>query len=404
MTIITYRDIIPLRGSINPTERAELENLYNSTNQQLAALAAEATELMHRRRDTIDTALAIRERLWPQRWHHGRRRPEPDANALPPMAPNPVWLHGRALRQICRDILRRNGPQTLVELHAAIHTYGYAINNNTPTKALADAMRYETHTGNAIRLKRGVYATADHPNPEPGEPRLHTEGGPPFTRTVRDILNPTTDTRPDPTRSGSEPNEPNEPTSAQRVGENNTVRANPSDRYRPSAVGGMHNDIVNTEIQHDVARPLHEVARMGRRHVANRRGFGNLGSVVVVEEHARGRPCVLREPRTVEALIGSLTVGAVHHANLGKGRVHDNFARQPRFEPRRFQVARSGTGLLGNSFSKQMTAEIDLNVIAALDTCKRHLRTRRHPIRRVVVSRTGGPRGSCRDKRHRSEA
>jgi hypothetical protein len=190
MAIITYRDIVPLRGNINPEQRKIIETHYAQTNAQLAELAHEAANLMTRRRDTIDTALAIRNRLYPEHWFHGRRRPEPDAPALPPIEPNAIHLHGRALRQLCRDILRNNGPQTLTELHSTLHILGYAINTHWPTKTLADAMRYEVTTGNAQRLKRGVYQITnhrEHPTPYEGETNLHTQGGPPFTITVNDL-------------------------------------------------------------------------------------------------------------------------------------------------------------------------------------------------------------------------
>jgi hypothetical protein len=189
MAIITYRDIVPLRGNINPEQRKIIETHYAQTNAQLAELAREAADLMTRRRNTIDTALAIRNRLYPEHWFHGRRRPEPDAPPLPPIEPNAIHLQGRALRQLCRDILRNQGPQTLVELHSSIHVLGYAINTHWPTKTLADAMRYEVTTGTAQRLKRGVYAVTNHskhPTPN-GETNLHTQGGPPFTITVNDL-------------------------------------------------------------------------------------------------------------------------------------------------------------------------------------------------------------------------
>jgi hypothetical protein len=332
MAIITYRDIVPLRGSINPNERAQLETLYNTTNQVLADLATEATELMHRRRDTIDTALAIRERLWPQRWHHGRRRPEPDANALPPMVPNPIWLHGRALRQICRDILRKNGPQTLTEIHATIHTYGYAINNTRPTKALADAMRYETQQGHATRIKRGVYAINTTGNTGPGEPRLHTEGGPPFTITTHDIL------KPERTHSEAAEAESGNCGSAERVRVDNAVRTDATDRYRPAAAERVHHNIVNAQVQHDVTRPLNKVARVRKRQPAHRRCIGNLRRVVVVEKQPRGRPGVFRETGAIEPLVGGLAVRAVHHADLGKSGINNCLPRQSRLKPCGFKL------------------------------------------------------------------
>jgi hypothetical protein len=331
MAIITYRDIVPLRGSINPNERSQLETLYNQTNQQLENLATEATDLMHRRRDTIDTALAIRERLWPQRWHHGRRRPEPDANALPPMVPNPIWLHGRALRQICRDILRKNGPQTLTEIHATIHTYGYAINNTRPTKALADAMRYETQQGHTTRIKRGVYAIETAGN-GPGEPRLHTEGGPPFTITTHDIL------KPERTSSEAAEAESGNRGLAERVRVDNAVRTDATHRYRPAAAERVHDNVVNAQVQHDVTRPLNKVARVRQRQPANRRCIGNLRRVVVVEKQPCGRPGVLRETRAIETLVGGLAVRAVHHADLGESGIHNGLTRQSRLNPRSFKL------------------------------------------------------------------
>jgi hypothetical protein len=193
MAIITYRDIVPLRGSINPEQRKQIEAHYAQTNTRLAELANQAAQLMTQRRDTIDTALAIRNRLYPEHWFHGRRRPEPDAPALPPIQPNAIHLKGRALRQLCRDILRNQGPQTLIELHSTLHILGYAINATWPTKTLADAMRYEVTTGNAQRLKRGVYQVIDRndrqpPPPHTGETNLHTQGGPPFIISVDDLV------------------------------------------------------------------------------------------------------------------------------------------------------------------------------------------------------------------------
>jgi hypothetical protein len=192
MTIITYRDIVPLRGSMNPDERRAVEAEFAATNQRLADLAAEGAHVMARRRDVIDTALSIRDRLWPHAWYHGRRRPEPDAPALPPIAPGAIYVHGRALRQLCRDVLRRQGPQTLIELHSSIHLLGYAIHASWPAKALADAMRYEVGIGAAERIKRGVYRAVQPGNPPlpphpTGENNLHTQGGPPFVRTVADL-------------------------------------------------------------------------------------------------------------------------------------------------------------------------------------------------------------------------
>jgi hypothetical protein len=59
---------------------------------------------------------------------------------------------------VCLAILSALGPQALPDLHAMLHRAGFAVANDLPVKALADALGYEADGGRARRVSRGVYA------------------------------------------------------------------------------------------------------------------------------------------------------------------------------------------------------------------------------------------------------
>lgn len=140
MAIITRHDMVPIREAISPEQRRTLTTLYDTVRCEMDAIVNEAEVIMERRRELLDDAVRVRQRLWPKRHWQGRRRPPPDAPPLPPLRQGARVIGGRALRQLCRIILRRHGPQTLVELHSYIHLYGCKLHSHDPVKGLADAM------------------------------------------------------------------------------------------------------------------------------------------------------------------------------------------------------------------------------------------------------------------------
>ncbi len=165
MTLITRHDLVPIREAISPGQRQALTGLYDAVAHEMNQIAGEAESVMVRRRVLLDDAVRVHQRLWPKRHWQGRRRPPPDAPPLPPLRNGARIIGGRALRQLCRTILRRHGPQTLVELHSYIHLYGCKLDAHDPVKGLADAMGYEVEIGAAYRIKRGVYAATERVDP-----------------------------------------------------------------------------------------------------------------------------------------------------------------------------------------------------------------------------------------------
>jgi hypothetical protein len=106
----------------------------------------------------IKELAAIENILWPPLDpYRARRAPSPDSLRVPDPAPGAITTSGVHLRRICREILHRHGPQSLVELHRLLHLYGYVIAARAQAKALADALAYEVERKRARRVKRGVY-------------------------------------------------------------------------------------------------------------------------------------------------------------------------------------------------------------------------------------------------------
>ena len=67
-------------------------------------------------------------------------------------------LRGLELRSMVVVVLLESGrPMTLASLASRIGRAGFEL-GETPTKAIADALRWEVRRGRAVRVGRGVYA------------------------------------------------------------------------------------------------------------------------------------------------------------------------------------------------------------------------------------------------------
>lgn len=134
------------------TDRDALVHRLEQIDRRLETLSDE-------RRAIVDALAELREELYPPvPWAHGRRPPDIDQAPLPPAPAGAQCLGGRDLRVTCLTILRRHGPQKLIELHGLLHRYGYLVGARRPVTALSDAMAYEVERGRARRVERGVYA------------------------------------------------------------------------------------------------------------------------------------------------------------------------------------------------------------------------------------------------------
>ena len=164
-----YRIFHPLTAS----ERWCIHGRRARVVDELRALDDEAVELIRRRRAVLDEALEIHEELWPRlRYPNPRRPPRPDRPPLPPLAAGATALRGVDLRRSCLALLRRHGPLTLWELHAALHLAGCLVAGRRPVKVLADAMRLEVVQGRARRIARATYTAADRHGPDETDPIL----------------------------------------------------------------------------------------------------------------------------------------------------------------------------------------------------------------------------------------
>jgi hypothetical protein len=153
------RRIDPIRQAtpVAGRKRHALNERHRLLTDQISDLDRQLDELSHRRRQLVTERRAVRQRLFINLAKRGRRAIADGVEALPPLPANPTWLWGRRLRAACRQILARNGPLPLRDIHAALHRAGYGIDHDHAVKALADALGYETRLGRTHRPRRGVY-------------------------------------------------------------------------------------------------------------------------------------------------------------------------------------------------------------------------------------------------------
>jgi hypothetical protein len=138
---------------------AECAVLLDRAAELDAAQQALAVELAEVRTALAELRVVMWPRVDPQDIVHGFRVTRRGGPApIPPEVQNALPIRGKALRSVVLAVLARNGrPMSLVEVHREVHLGGYAIASRQPVKRLADALGYETVTGRAVRVKRGVY-------------------------------------------------------------------------------------------------------------------------------------------------------------------------------------------------------------------------------------------------------
>ncbi len=186
-------DRIRTQSAARPNRRAALEQERDRLLTALDELDTELAERTRRRCQLLERLGELREALWPTARYGRGRRPAPTGTSdLPPLPDAPTWLAGRRLRSVCLALLRRAGRLTLRNLHAMLHAHGYGIESDHPVKALSDALAYETESGRARRVGRGVYEVAG-PRPRAGRhgaPDLAAPADVPEDRLLDEVLAP----------------------------------------------------------------------------------------------------------------------------------------------------------------------------------------------------------------------
>ncbi len=148
-------------SGIHPKHHAELAGKLETIIERIATIDREAIARADERRDLVEEAKALRDRVWPiVPRHHGRRPPGPDERPLPPLRHDAEVLGGRRLRSVCLALLGRYGELPLTELHSHLHLHGYTVAGPNCVKRLADAMGYEVDKRRLVRTKRGTYRRA----------------------------------------------------------------------------------------------------------------------------------------------------------------------------------------------------------------------------------------------------
>ncbi len=165
-----------VRHALFGAARREVEDACSRLRAAMVTLDDDLRRLAHERHRLASAYREQRRRLWPV-LVFGGRLPAPDGGeALPVAAADATALRVNRLRNACLALLARLGPLRLVELHAALHRYGFVVAGRHPVKVLADALGHETDHGRTVRIARGQYQLA----PDTRPPRRLWRGGPPL--------------------------------------------------------------------------------------------------------------------------------------------------------------------------------------------------------------------------------
>ena len=156
------RHVEPIRQhALLGAARREVEARWEEVAERRRQVDAQLARLARERHELEQERSQLRERLWPRRlrWRGRRRPPVTDQQpALPSLPVRLTLTWGRALRdQVLRILRDVGGALSLVEIHRLLHLKGFAVDSDHPTKALADALGYETEQGRTERVRRGCY-------------------------------------------------------------------------------------------------------------------------------------------------------------------------------------------------------------------------------------------------------
>ena len=138
-------------------KRALAEARCAELRTDLEALDAELASVVERRKAVVVELHRLRTRLLTTLQRRGRRPAVDGTVHLPPIRADATFVRGRRLRALCRALLDRFGAQSLAQLHAHLHGFGFAVDGARAVQVLADALGYEHDHGRVIRVQRGVY-------------------------------------------------------------------------------------------------------------------------------------------------------------------------------------------------------------------------------------------------------